>query len=202
MQGTAQAEKITGSREEWTTRWIADAEINPAFLGLLAQNGGDTTKPTKNVAAWEACVEPLKEKFSLVKLGFTKSDLYRAVLPDLIAKPDDFLFAWRSRKADLLKLWRTDSDLKNFWESDLLVDLDKEKLKKLRTQKEFSDDDFCELCQELQKWLPGENARRRKAGKEMIPRKTLGLRGRPRYGSLRSPPHSLPRKGNKHLKLW
>ncbi len=116
LQGTPPAEEIKVSREEWTKRWLADAEIKPVFLGLLAQNGGDAAKPTKDVAAWEACVEPLKDKFSLVKLGFTKSDLYRVVLPDLVATPDDFKFAWQSRKAELLKHWRTEAALKDFWE--------------------------------------------------------------------------------------
>src|SRR5207245_1011865 len=93
LQGTPQAEEIKASRDEWTKRWLADAEIKSKFLGLLAQNGGDTAKPLKDEAAWEACIEPLKEKYSLAKLGFTKSDLYRVVLPDLVAKPDDFKFA-------------------------------------------------------------------------------------------------------------
>jgi hypothetical protein len=153
LQGTPPAEKIKASREEWTKCWLADAEIKTAFLALLAQNGGDAAKPTRNVAAWEACVEPLKEKFSLVKLGFTKSDLYRVVLPDLIAKPDDFQFAWQSRKADLLKRWRTEAALKEFWEGDLGMNFDAKKLDKLRTQKEISDAEFCELCQALQSWV-------------------------------------------------
>ena len=114
LQGTPQAEKIKVSREEWTNRWLADAEIKPVFLGLLAQNGGDTAKPTKNVAAWEACVEPLKEKFPLAKLGFTKSDLYRVILPDLVATPEDFEFAWQSRKTELLKHWRTEATFEKF----------------------------------------------------------------------------------------
>jgi hypothetical protein len=153
LQGTPKADGIKANREEWTIRWLADAEIKPVFLGLLAQNGGDATKPTKDVAAWEACVEPLKEKFSLVKLGFTKSDLHRVVLPDLIATPDDFKFAWQTRKAELLKRWRAEATLKDFWEGDLGMNFDKKKLDKLRTQKEISDTEFCELCQELQKWV-------------------------------------------------
>jgi hypothetical protein len=153
LQGTPQAEKIKARRDEWTKRWLADVEIKPAFLGLLAKNGGDAARPTRDVAAWEACVEPLKEKFSLAKLGFTKSDLYRVVLPDLIAKPEDFQFAWQSRKAELLKRWRTEADWKDFWETDLPLDFSKEKLKTLRTQKEISDAEFCEWCQALQTWV-------------------------------------------------
>jgi hypothetical protein len=153
LQGTPKADGIKANREEWTIRWLADAEIKPVFLGLLAQNGGDATKPTKDVAAWEACVEPLKEKFSLVKLGFTKSDLHRVVLPDLIAKPEDFEFAFAERKKELLKIWRTEAALKEFWEGDLGVNFDRKKLDKLRTQKEISDAVFCELCHELQTWV-------------------------------------------------
>ena len=140
-------------------------------LRLLAQNGGDATKPTKNVAAWEACVEPLKEKFSLVKLGFTKSDLYRVVLPDLIAMPDDFKFTWQTRKAELLKRWRTEAALKDFWETDLPLDFSKDKLNMLRTQKEISDVEFCGLCQALQTWVK----EKRKPGK------ILGLRSAENY---------------------
>jgi hypothetical protein len=153
LQGTPQADEIKASRDEWTKRWLADAEIKPVFLGLLAQNGGDAAKPTRDVAAWEACVEPLKGKFSQVKLGFTKTDLYRVVLPDLIAKPADFEFAFAERKKELLKHWRTEAALKDFWEGDLGLNFDKGKLDKLRKQADVSDDDFCELCQELQSWV-------------------------------------------------
>jgi hypothetical protein len=179
LQGTPQAEKIKASRGEWTKRWLADAEIKPVFLGLLAQNGGDTAKQTRDVAAWEACVEPLKEKFSLAKLGFTKSDLYRVVLPDLIAKPDDFKFAWQSRKTELLKLWRTDAVLKDFWEGDLGLNFDTRKSEKLRKQADVSDKEFCELCQELQTWVKEKRK----------PWKLLGLRSAENYND----PEDAPR---------
>jgi len=174
LDGTPPAVGIKASREEWTKRWLADAEIKSVFLGLLAQNGGDAAKPTRNVAAWEACVEPLKQNkqnFSLAKLGFTKSDLYRVVLPDLIATPDDFRFAWQSRKAELLKHWRKEAALKDFWEGDLGLNFDKAKLDKLRKQADVSDTEFCELCQELQTWVK----ERRK------PWKLLGLRSAETY---------------------
>ncbi len=153
LDGTPPAVGIKASREEWTKRWLADVEIKSVFLGLLAQNGGDAAKPTRDVAAWEACVEPLKEEFSLVKLGFTKSDLYRVVLPDLVATPDDFKFAWQSRKAELLKHWRTEAALKDFWEGDLGLNCAKTKLEKLAKRAEDSEKEFCELCQELQIWV-------------------------------------------------
>jgi hypothetical protein len=161
LQGTKQAEEIKVSREEWTKRWLADAEIKAPFLHFLAQNGGDAAKPTRQVAAWEACVEPLKEKFSLAKLGFTKSELYRVVLPDLIAKADDFKFAFQSRKAELMKHWRTEPALNEFWEGDLGLNFDKKELDELRQQAEISDTEFCELCQALQTWAK----EKRKSGK-------------------------------------
>jgi hypothetical protein len=171
LQGTPSAVEIIRKREDWTRRWLADAEIKSAFLDLLAKNGGDTAKPTKDVAAWEACVEPLKEKFSLVKLGFTKSDLYRVVLPDLIAKPDDCQFAWQSRKAELLKLWRAEAALKDFWEGDLGLNFHKAKLEKLRNRTDVSDEEFCELCQELQTSVKEKRK----------PWKLLGLRSAENY---------------------
>jgi len=180
-QGTPSADDILAKREYWTKRWLADTEINPLFLDLLIQNGGNAAKPTKDAAAWEACVEPLKARFALVKLGFTKSDLYRIVLPDLVASPADFEFAWEQRKAELLKCWRTESAFKDFWDAALLTGFSKERLKKLRNPTEVTDKDFCELCQELQKWLLAENKRRSKAGKAMIPRKAIGLRSAEDY---------------------
>ena len=171
LRGTSQADEIKTSRDKWTKRWLADAEIKSVLLGLLARNGGDANRPIKNVAAWEACVEPLKEKFSLAKLGFTKSDLCRVVLPDLVAKPDDFKFAWQSRKAELLKLWRTDVVLKDFWEGDLGLNFDKGKLEKLRKQADISDKEFYELCQELRTWVKEKRK----------PWKALGLRSGESY---------------------
>jgi hypothetical protein len=181
LQGTPSADAVLAKREDWIRRWLADAEIKPAFLGLLAQNGGDVGKPLKNSAAWEACIEPLKGKFSLAKLGFGKTDLYRIVLADLIAKPADFEFAFAERKKELLKLWRTDSDLKMFWETDLGFGASHAKMQKLWKKADVSDSEFCELCQEFQNWLPKENSRRRKAGKKTIPNKALGLRSAENY---------------------
>lgn len=53
----------------------------------------------------------------------------------------------------MLKIWRTEAALKEFWEGDLGVNFDRKKLDKLRTQKEISDAEFCELCHELQTWV-------------------------------------------------
>ena len=67
LEGTRPAEEIKRRREEWTRRWLADAEIKPVFLDLLGKGGGDIGRPIKDGAAWEACVELLKAKFSLAK---------------------------------------------------------------------------------------------------------------------------------------
>ena len=181
LRGTPQGEETRRKRENWTKRWLADREIKPAFLGWLTKYGGDPGRPTKDGAAWEACVEPLKADFSAVKLGFTKSDLYRIAPPDLVAKPPDFEFAWQERKGELLKRWRTEASLQGFWETDLPLDLSKEKLRMLQAEARVSDKDFCALCQELQGWAARENAARRKEGKETVSRKALGLRSTESY---------------------
>ena len=164
LAGTPQADEIIAKREGWTKRWLADAKIKPVFLDLLKKHGGNPDKPTKNSAAWEACVEPLKEEFTLAQLGFTKSDLYRIVAPELVAKQSDFEFAWTQRKAELLKHWRTATELKDFWEGDLALGLGKEKLHKLRKPTDVSDKDFCALCQELQNWADAKGGRRKALG--------------------------------------
>jgi hypothetical protein len=180
LDGTPQAEQIKAKRKAWTQRWLEDPRIKPVFLELLRQNGGDPAHPTRNGPAWEACVEPLKQRFRLEQLGFTKSDLYRIVPPALVAGPADFQFAWQQRKAELLKLWRTSAELKGFWESGLPLGFSRQKLEKLRKQADITDAEFCELCQELLRWFAANNARR-KARQQPIPRQALGLRSSENY---------------------
>jgi hypothetical protein len=189
LQGTPAAQEIERKRQDWTKRWVADPEIKSAFLGLLKGNGGDPAKPTKDGPAWEASVEPLKARFSQARLGFTKSDLYRVVPADLVAKPADFEFAWQRRKAELLERWRAEAGLAGFWETDLPLDLSSQELQKLREQPHVSDENFCELCQQLQAWVEKENAARGKAVRETISRKAIGLRSAENY----SDPGDAPR---------
>lgn len=181
LQGTPAAQGINRKREDWTKRWLADPEIKSVFLGFLKSNGGDPARPTKDGPAWEASVEPLKASFSPARLGFTKSDLYRVVPADLVARPADFEFAWQQRKAELLKRWRTEASLEGFWEADLPLDLTKQELQKLRKQPQVSDEDFCELSQQLPAWVEKENATRRKTGRETISRRAIGLRSAEDY---------------------
>jgi hypothetical protein len=181
LQGSPAAQQVKSKREEWTKRWLADPDVKPLFLQLLKSNRGDTARPTADRAAWEACVEPLKAKFPLTKLGFTKTDLYRIVPADLVAAAADFEFAWKRRKAELLAQWRTEPRLKGFWETSLQLRMRKTEPQQLRDQPDISDEDFCELCQQLSAWLEKENAARRESGQETIPRKATGLRSGENY---------------------
>jgi hypothetical protein len=114
LEGTPQAAAIRGKRETWTKRWLAHAEIAPVFLERLTQAGGNPARPTADSAAWEATVEPLRERFPATTLGFGKTDLYRIVPRGLVATPEDFLFAWKTRKAELLRHWQTEPLLAAF----------------------------------------------------------------------------------------
>ncbi len=189
LEGTPQADEIIAKREAWTRDWLADVSIKSAFLKLIEENGGDPTRPTKASASWEACVEPLRAKFGAERLGFGKSDLYRMVQKPLIAdlshQPgSDSCFAWAQRKAELFDHWRTEGKLREFWSQSLR---DSEMRKKARSLREadsvsqVADEDFCNLCQEIQKWLGEENAARKAARQPAIPRETLGLRSSEDY---------------------
>jgi hypothetical protein len=176
LEGSPQAGEILKRREVWTAGWLADPAIKPVFLNLLRANGGDVNKPTKNGAAWEACVEPLRAQFTAQQLGFKKSDLYRVALKALVADETDFAFTWQRRKQDLLALWRTDKGLAEFWTSTLGDGEKRKRAQKLHKAKEVSDADFCLLCGELQRWLPEENAARKGQKQPVIRWTALGLR--------------------------
>jgi hypothetical protein len=175
LEKTPQANEIKTRRETWTKRWLADSKIKSAFTELLKRNGGNPDKPTADAAAWEACIEPLKEKFSLAQLGFTKSDLYRIVPSALVATEKDFQFAWERRKAELFAHWQTEPLLQTFWEESHLQ-LGERDVQKFRKARAIPDDDFCALCQLLQQWVEQQ----RKA-KHKIPRHALGLRSAENY---------------------
>src|SRR5208337_2230610 len=117
LEGTSQAREIETRRERLTRRWLDDPRVRNTFLGLLREKGGDAKYPTANVPAWEACVEELKGEFDTKKvLGFGRTDLYRIVSPELVAAPHDFEFTWTRRKAQLLALWQSETQLAEFWE--------------------------------------------------------------------------------------
>ena len=186
LEGSLHADEIVALREQWTQKWISDSAVGPAFLELLTQHGGDTAKPTKNSAAWESCVEPLRAKFSGQQLGFTKTDLYRvvpnALVADMSASPDsDFSFTWRTRKAGLLEQWRTEPLLSGFWASSIHATEKRDEARKLKKKKDVSDADFCLLCSELLSWIQEENAARKRQRKPTIPREATRLRAGENY---------------------
>jgi hypothetical protein len=155
-EGTPPAQEILRRRHDWTNDWLGHPKIGPAFRAALLSAGGDPTKPTANSAAWEASVEPLRQKFGDIPLGFGKTDLYRVVPAGLVATPDDFQFAWTQRKAALLARWQKAPEFKEFWSGTLAdEELSAAALVKLRKAKpeDVSDASFCRLCPHLDRWV-------------------------------------------------
>ena len=156
LEGTPPAQEILRRREDWTKAWLAHPKIGSVFRAGLLAAGGDPTKPTANSAAWEATVEPLRQQFRDVELGFGKTDLYRIVPAALVATPDDFQFAWTQRKTALLSRWQKAPEFKEFWSGTLAgEDFSAAALAKLRKAKvdDVSDSQFCRLCSSLESWI-------------------------------------------------
>lgn len=174
LEGTPQAEILLRKRAEWTARWLADPEIAPVFAKLLAEKGGDAAHATRDGAAWEAVVEPLRAQFNAARLGFGKTDLYRVVPKGLVADENDLVFAWQERKKELLKHWRTEKRIGGFWQQ---LEIGAKKSGRPAAGEDLTDAEFCALCQKLQKWLAAENTKR----KSKIPRDVLGLRSSEDY---------------------
>jgi len=181
LAGSPQARDILARREQWTQRWLTSPKIKPVFQKLLSEHGGEAARPTHDGAAWEACVEPLREEFDAKELGFGKTDLYRVVPAELVAGKSDFQFAWQRRKDELLARWRTQSHLADFWTEELGGSQSRQRARKLHKAKSVSDSDFCLLCQELQRWVAEENAARKRQKKPPIPRDAVGLRSAENY---------------------
>ncbi|MBI3946387.1 MAG: Eco57I restriction-modification methylase domain-containing protein [Armatimonadetes bacterium] len=184
LAGTPQAAEIEAKRERWTQAWLQDPQIAAAFREQLGANGGDPTRPTANVAAWEASVETLRSNRSLSRrLGFGRSDLYRVVPPQLVVSTQDFDFALRRRKQELLAHWRSEPALEGFWSQVDLVSESLEHLERLRFAPDVTDEEFCALCVQLQEWREAENARRHstRPRQATIPYRALGLRSSENY---------------------
>ena len=176
LEGTRQAEALIVKRAAWTKAWLADSAIAPVFRALLADAGGAAAKPLKDSAAWEACVEPLRQQFGDARLGIGKTDLYRIVPRNLVADEGAFVFAWTQRKAELLVRWRTHEDLRPFWHTTLDLSLGRAQLEKLHKARAVSDEDFIALCREIQRWAAGPPD-----GKRRAPREAVGLRSSEDY---------------------
>jgi len=190
LEGTPKARGIEERRSRWTSLWLGNRQVRNEFLRLLALHGGDENDPTGNVAAWEACVEPLKEKFDARgQLGIRKTDLYRIVPKALVATERDFVFSWRQRKAELLGRWRGEQALEEFWiEAELIRGPGRRR--NLRRAGDLRDDLFCNLCQELLDWLDRENERRRtqRPRRPPLSKAVLGLRSSEVYTSAEDAP--------------
>ena len=176
LEGTPQVQRIYADRERWTANWLKDDRIRPTFVRLLKENGGDPRRPTADGAAWEACIEPMRNdpQIGSARLGFTKSDLYRIVPKALVANAEDFAFAWKRRKAELLKHWQKESCLAAFWQQETRVGEERVSYGAQRTSDNMDDIAFCRLCVALWRWANAENGERRSG--QRIPKAALGLR--------------------------
>ncbi len=183
LEGTSKANAVTDKRDEWTRRWLSDARIGPVFTRLLRASGGDASRPTADPAAWEACVETLKEQFSQADLGFSRTDLYRVVPPGLVAGDTDFGYTWGRRKAELLAHWRVLPDLAEFWKTADLLGPGHDSIAAFAADRDISDEEFCGLFAYLVTWREAENERRRRSRRrgETISLRDLGLRNGENY---------------------
>ncbi len=172
LEGTPQAQNITAKRAGWTKDWLAHSAVGPVFRALLTENGGDPAHPLANGAAWEATVEPLRQRFNPEgDLGFGRMDLYRLVSSSLIAGDSDFAYTWARRKAALLALWRTAPEFRPFWTQTTDDAAESEQRADWYKSAELADGDFCLLCVALHHWAA--NANKKEAGKRV---KAMGLR--------------------------
>src|ERR1700720_964558 len=162
LEGTPQAKDIEIARQRWTREWVANPKVGPIFVELLKQAGGDPRFPLKNSAAWETSVADLRTQIPTRELGFNRTDLYRIVPIEQVAAEDDFNFAWKERKKELVVHWKKESQLKEFWEGSALF-AERENKTKYEALDGLSDRQFCELCQELVAWWERENEKRRRA---------------------------------------
>lgn len=167
LKGSPQADAIGRKRLEWTSRWLADAEVGARFRELLIAAGGDVNSPTADVAGWEATVEPLRAEFSAARLGFSRMDLYRVARESLIATKEDFEFAWDQRKRELWERWRARGELNGFWQDEPAATI--------------SDAEFCNVCSELRAWVRAENASRHSNNLPPLPADVLGMRSAENY---------------------
>jgi hypothetical protein len=179
LDGTPQAEDIKAKSQAWSADWLRNERIRPTFAELLQQAGGDPEHPTANRPAWETAVHGLRERFTATQLGFGRTSLFRIAPPDLVADQDDFVYAFQRRKAELLTHWQGRPELTPFWDDQMELDGRSMAYSTFREITEISDEDFCRLCQGLQRWVGQENARR--SPSQRIPQETLGLRSSEDY---------------------
>jgi Uncharacterized conserved protein len=176
LANTPQAREIELQRSRWTNEWTRNRRFSSRFQELLEQAGGDSNHPTDNSAAWEAAASAMRDQYSARELGFGRTDLYRIVPVEQIADVDDFRFAWVTRKEELLAHWNSEPELQEFWEETTLFH--RANTTSYSRADQLTDQQFCDLCQELLRWWERENDRRatRRPRQPRLPRETLGLR--------------------------
>ncbi|MDZ4199126.1 MAG: hypothetical protein U1E27_07570, partial [Kiritimatiellia bacterium] len=179
LDGTPQADEIKAKSETWSAAWLRQERIRPVFVDLIRRAGGDPARPTADRAAWEAAVHGLREKFTPSQLGFGRTALFRIAPSDLVAGEADFAFSLQRRKVELLAHWQGRPELNAFWDDPMEIDGHSVSHSALRRTDEISDEDFCSLCQHLQRWVARENADR-PVGRR-ISRDVLGLRSSEDY---------------------
>ena len=171
-EGTPRAQNISDKRARWTQDWLKHPTVGPAFRTLLTENGGDPTHPLADGAAWEASVEPLRQRFNPEgDLGFGRMDLYRIMPASLVAGEDDFLYTWTRRKEELLGLWRVAPEFHPFWTQTTDDEIESRQRADWYKSLELTDGKFCLLCVALHHWAA--NANKKEAGKRI---KALELR--------------------------
>jgi hypothetical protein len=189
LAGTPQAREILVKRTHWTEQWLKDPEIAPRLKELIEQNGGKPSRPLEDSAAWEASIEPLRQRFA-TRLGFSRADLYRIVDPELVAVDSDFSFALAKRKERLLALWLCEPLLGGFRDAVILADAARERREAFRNGRTLSDEDFCKLWSDLRDWLMAENSRRRSRAERLIDESITGLKPGEGYPDVLSARHA------------
>jgi len=179
LEGTPQAEDLRQQNAGLTARWLADARIAPRFRQFLEDAGGNPAHPNADRAAWEAAVHRLREQFKPEELGFGRMSLFRIAPRALVATGADFQFVWQQRKAELLARWQRRRELVEFWGGEFKGSGTRFDPSPFRAAETISDVDFCSLCQALQRWVKGENTRRK--GQTKILADVLGLRSSEDY---------------------
>ena len=177
LEGTREADELVAQRDVWSNRWLLSDQTRDLYLAAVESAGGDAARPTADVAAWEAAVNRMRERFNGKTLGIKKTDLYRIASYENIAEAQDFVFAAGLRKAELVRHWRSTDEL--FLWRDLLS------RQNIPLDDDLTDEQFCDLYTRLLDWLASENARRKKRGTkaEAITQRDLGLRPRESYTS-------------------
>ncbi|MFH1010832.1 MAG: hypothetical protein V1784_06335, partial [bacterium] len=179
LEGSPQARELEAKAVEWSGTWLANQLIAPDFRKFLAEAGGNPEHPTRDRAALEATVHRLRERFTPQQLGLGRTALFRIAPRNLIATDEDYRFAFKQRKTELLRLWQRQVDLKQFWDETIEVQGRRFTYAAFREADNISGEEFCRLCEHIQLWVRRQNASHPKEAP--IPREVFGLRSSEDY---------------------